>query len=247
MSPPKNFRISGPQNAQNQTTKGFSYSRQLRISVGRANVGEAGFVSGLHIFSTLGLLDKMWCHPPNPPTPNESFKPLSGTVRKGAVRGVVGGIAGVEEHLVTDPFLGIFAGGYLDRGKKLRCFLCWYGRGGKISMIIGKKCNGSFEKTRQWQPRTGGVFGGRSTGWSVARWRLKYQPQPLRTLRCQQKPSGNPKEDHLFHQCPNVPVNPKKRNPHLWTTYLILVEMYPPHMGHVAKQGSETVFKDEKL
>ena len=90
----------------------------------QANVGEAGFVSGLHIFSTLGLLDKMWCHPPKPTDPERKFQATIGHRAEGCREGVVGGIAGVEEHLVTDPFLGIFAGGYLDRGKKLRCFLC---------------------------------------------------------------------------------------------------------------------------
>ena len=40
--------------------------------------------------------------------------------------------------------------------------------GGKISMIIGKNAMVALRKPGK-ATKTGGVFGGRSTGWSVAR------------------------------------------------------------------------------
>lgn len=53
-----------------------------------------------------------------PPTdPERKFQATIGHRAEGCREGVVGGIAGVEEHLVTDPFFGNFCWRLFGQGK----------------------------------------------------------------------------------------------------------------------------------
>lgn len=148
VSPPKNFRISGPQNAQNQTTKGFSYSRQLRISVGRRMLAKPASFQVYISFPPWVCWIKCGATHRNPPTPNESFKPLSGTVRKGAVR--ESSVVSLASKSILWPILfWEFLLEAIWTGERSWDVFSADTGGGKNLYDYWKKCNGSFEKTRQ--------------------------------------------------------------------------------------------------